>query len=137
MKAFSAELNHLYLKEPAFWEQDTGWEGFSWIDANDRDGSIFSFARYSKDRDETLIFVINFTPIYHENYTLGVPFFTEYTEILNSDSSLFGGSNHLNRGLLIPKPEGYGEMPYSLKIKLPPFGGIVFKAFDSAKAGKN
>ena len=135
-KAFSAELNHLYLREPAFWEQDTGWEGFSWIDANDRDSSIFSFARYSKDKDETLVFVINFTPVYHESYTLGVPFFTEYTELLNSDSSLFNGDNRLNRGLLIPKPEGYGEMPYSLKIKLPPFGGIVFKTFDSAKAGK-
>ena len=127
VKAYSSELNHLYLREKAFFEQDTGWEGFSWIDANDREGSIFSFARYGKNREDTLVFVINFTPIYHESYTLGVPFFSEYTELLNSDASLFDGENRLNRGLMVPKAEGYGEMPYSLKIKLPPFGAVIFK----------
>ena len=132
MKSFSAALNHLYVSEPAFWEQDTGWDGFGWCNANDRDNSVFSFVRYGKDRKDALVFVMNLTPMPHENYPLGVPFFTEYREILNTDSTLYGGDNRLNRAFLIPKTEAEGEMPYRITVNLPPFGGMIYKPFDAS-----
>ena len=129
IKAFSADLNHLYLKEAALWEQDTGWEGFGWSDAKDNDHSIFAYVRYGTKREDTIVVVLNFTPMHYEEYTLGVPFFIEYKEILNADNGIYGGQNRLNRGLLVPKAEGAGDMPYSLKIKLPPFGAMFFKPY--------
>ena len=35
-------------QEPALHEVDFDWPGFEWIDANDADNSIFSFARHGK-----------------------------------------------------------------------------------------
>src|SRR5512142_609404 len=46
---FVKSLNHLYLKEPALYEMDFGWEGFQWIDCNDADRSIVSFIRRSRN----------------------------------------------------------------------------------------
>jgi 1,4-alpha-glucan branching enzyme len=57
---------------------------------------------------------------------IGVPEFYEYREVFNSDSSLYGGDNILNRGLIKPRAKQVGEMPYSIKIDLPPYGGAVF-----------
>ena len=130
LKAFCSELNHIYLKSPAMWEQDTGWEGFGWCDAGDRDRSVYSFARYGKNKEDTLIFIMNFTPMHYGDYHLGVPYFTEYKEILNSDNLLYGGQNRINHGLMIPKTESVGEMPYYLNINLAPFGAIILKPFD-------
>ena len=134
LKAYSASLNHIYLKDSALWAKDTGWEGFSWCDACDRDASIYSFVRYGKTKEDTLVFAINFTPVHHERYKLGVPYFCEYKEILNSDDAVYGGKNRKNLGFLIPAPEGKAEMPYSLTVNLAPFGAIILKPFDTYKS---
>ena len=51
-------LLHLYTSNPCMYEQDTTWAGFEWINADDRDRSIFSFVRKSKDGKNNLLFVI-------------------------------------------------------------------------------
>ena len=66
-------LLHLYTSNPCMYEQDTTWAGFEWINADDRDRSIFSFVRKSKDGKNNLLFVINFTPVAREDYRVGVP----------------------------------------------------------------
>src|SRR3977135_1715153 len=43
-----SDLNHLYAAEPALHQVDFDWHGFEWIDANDADNSVFSFARHGK-----------------------------------------------------------------------------------------
>ena len=44
-------LNWLYRHEPAFYEIDDSYEGFEWIDFNDADNSVISFARKSRAGD--------------------------------------------------------------------------------------
>ena len=63
-------LLHLYTSNPCMYEQDTTWAGFEWINADDRDRSIFSFVRKSKDGKNNLLFVINFTPVSYTHLTL-------------------------------------------------------------------
>ena len=54
--------------EPALYELDDSYEGFEWIDFNDADNSVISFARKSRGGD-VLLFVVNATPVVRENPT--------------------------------------------------------------------
>lgn len=58
-RQFVRELNALYRKEKALWEQDRGWEGFQWMDADNWEQGILSFCRRAKD-GETVLCVLNF-----------------------------------------------------------------------------
>ena len=71
------DLLHLYKKNKALYEMDDSWEGFEWINADDRYRSIFSFMRHSKDGKKNLLFVCNFTPMEWADYRVGVPKFPE------------------------------------------------------------
>ena len=67
------DLLHLYKKNRALYDQDSTWEGFEWINADDRDRSIYSFMRHGKGGKKNLLFVINFTPMARDDYRVGVP----------------------------------------------------------------
>ncbi|HET9922327.1 MAG TPA: 1,4-alpha-glucan branching protein GlgB, partial [Ktedonobacteraceae bacterium] len=86
LRDYLSHLNMLYQSEPALSELDVDPQGFSWIDVHDSDNSVVSFLRRSKNEEETLIFVCNFTPIPRHGYRLGVPNAGEYYEVLNSDA---------------------------------------------------
>jgi 1,4-alpha-glucan branching enzyme len=68
--------------------------------------------------------LLNFTPIPRQGYRVGVPARGTYREILNSDSSYYGGSNLGN--LAVPTEDvacmGYAQ---SIVVTLPPLAGIV------------
>ena len=94
-------LLHLYTSNPCMYEQDTTWAGFEWINANDRDRSIFSFVRKSKDGKNNLLFVINFTPVAREDYRVGVPKNKTYKLVLNSEDPKFNGTDKNRKESLI------------------------------------
>jgi 1,4-alpha-glucan branching enzyme len=62
LQCFVRDLNAFYLDQPALWEQDNGWDGFKWINADDDEHSIFSFRRIDQKGQE-LVCVINMTPV--------------------------------------------------------------------------
>jgi 1,4-alpha-glucan branching enzyme len=64
------DLNKLYVKHPALFQHDFDNQGFEWIDCHDVEQSIISFTR--KTEQETLIVILNFTPVPRENYRIGV-----------------------------------------------------------------
>lgn len=85
-------LNHVYQAHPALYELDSCATGFSWIDNNNSQQSIFSFIRYAKSADDFMVIVANFTPTAYQHFTLGVPAEGSYKVILNTDESCFFGS---------------------------------------------
>ena len=127
VKRLCADINHLYLKNPAFTSDGYGWEGFKWCDASDNEKSIISFVRFSPDKSDFLVFIINFTPVKYENHLIGIPKFCDYEEIINTDNVMYGGNNNLNRGIILPTVTPVGEMDFSVLLTIPPFGGIVLK----------
>lgn len=127
MHQYVKELNHLYIKEPAMYEVDFHYEGFEWIDCNDTENSIVSFIRKGKDWRDMLIFVCNFTPAVHENYRIGAPLETSYTEIFNSDREEYGGSNVLNNGVIKHEKIPYHQKPCSIVLRIPPLAFIVLR----------
>ena len=127
IKRYVKDLNSLYRSEPALYEIDYSFEGFEWINCDDAAHSIVSFLRRGKESKELLIVVCNFTPVVHDHYRIGVPFEGYYKEILNSDASIYGGSNVGNCGGLYAEPIGCGGRPYSIALKVPPLAMVVFK----------
>ena len=95
---FIKDLNSVYKRFPALYENDFSPEGFKWIDANDSVNSILSFVRYDKAGNQKILIVINFTPVPRYNYRIGVPEDIRWKEILNSDATQYGGSGMGNLG---------------------------------------
>ncbi len=121
------DLNRVYRVEKAFFELDYDPSGFSWIDVKDVDNSIISFLRRSRQPQESILAVFNFTPVPRFNYRLGVSLEGEWKEILNSNALEYGGSGYGNLGLAIAKPIPYHGQPFSLNLTLPPLGVLYFK----------
>ncbi len=125
---FMSRLNALYRSEPALYTQDFSFDGFEWIDCSDNRHSVVAFLRRAKDDPkEFIVTVCNFTPQPHSHYRVGVPEFGFYTELLNSDSREFGGSNMGNLGGKWAEEWSLHNQPYSIDLCLPPLGVLVLK----------
>jgi 1,4-alpha-glucan branching enzyme len=122
-----ADLNALYRREPALHEADFDWTGFDWIDCNDADGSVFSFARYARNREDSVVVVANFTPVLREGYRVGLSDPGYYRELFNSDAGIYGGSNAGNLGGAWAEPVPWMGKPYSLLLRLPPLAALYLK----------
>ena len=127
LQLFVKELNRVYRNEPALYQVDFDHTGFEWIDFMDSDNSIITFMRRASDSKDLLVFVCNFTPVYREDYRVGVPFHCEYKELLNSDSEMYWGSNKGNYGGLWSDEIAWHNQPYSLNLKIPPLSTMIFK----------
>jgi 1,4-alpha-glucan branching enzyme len=127
LKQCLTTLNQLYRSEPALYSQDYEEPGFDWIDCNDNQHSVVSFIRRAHESDEFLVIVCNFTPQPHSHYRIGVPEEGFYTELFNSDSGEFGGSNMGNLGGKWTDEWGYHGQSNSLDLCLPPLAVVVFK----------
>ena len=77
---------------------------------------------------ETVVVILNLTPVARHDYRIGVPEKGSYREIINSDSEYYGGSNTGN-GLdpLIADEKEWMNRPCSLRLTLPPLAAIVLK----------
>ena len=115
MQTFCRDLNHLYLESSSFWEVDDSWEGFRWMDANNRENSMFSYARMNADKSEIILVILNMTPVSYPSFRVRVPIEGQYRLILNSDSPRYGGS-------------GYAGLDED---------GVVFHTIDRATSEKN
>ena len=117
-----ADLNRLYVDEPALHRHDFESQGFAWIDCNDRDQSTLSWLRLGGGR--SVVVALNLTPTPRRQYEIGVPEAGPWRVLLNSDSSHYAGSNsggvtgHARAG---PR---HGQ-PCTLTLDLPPLGGLV------------
>ncbi|MBI5408049.1 MAG: 1,4-alpha-glucan branching protein GlgB [Nitrospirae bacterium] len=121
------DLNHLYRTEPSLHELDFSVKGFEWIDCHDWEESVISFIRKSKNANEIILVVCNFTPVVRENYIVGVPRGGFWREILNSDSEIYAGSGCGNAGGAQAVPIPAQGRDFSLSLKLPPLGVLFFK----------
>ncbi len=127
LKTYVQVLNHLYVTQPALYQQDFVPEGFEWISCMYKKENILAFIRRSKNPEETLLFVYNFLSTVHEKFTVGVPFEGTYQEILNSDAKLFGGAGMTNPEKMVSEPVEKDGRESSITIRLAPMSVCVFQ----------
>jgi 1,4-alpha-glucan branching enzyme len=120
-------LNFLYKQEPALWELDYDPQGFTWIDANNAEQSVISFIRKSRNPDESIVMVCNFTPIVYHHFRVGVPSSNRMYELMNSDNERFGGSGCINNGHYDAQPIPYHNQAYSIEMTIPPLATVMLK----------
>jgi 1,4-alpha-glucan branching enzyme len=119
------DLNRVYRDLPALHQRDTEAAGFQWLVSDDAENSVIAWARLGENPDEVAIVVSNFTPVPRVGYRIGVPQPGFYQEILNTDATLYGGSNVGNLGGVEAEgTESHGQ-PCSLKLSLPPLATII------------
>lgn len=129
LRRYVGDLNRVYRDYPALYELDCSADGFSWIDADDADHSIYKFCRFARN-GETIVVVLNFSPEPQYDYCVGVPHPGKFVELLNSDAEIYGGSNIGNPGDIKVTDETQHGRPYRIRINVPPLGMLVLKQFD-------
>jgi 1,4-alpha-glucan branching enzyme len=127
LQTWVRDMNNFYKNTPALYEQDYAQAGHAWIEPNDSDQSVFSFMRFAKDTNDALVIVCNFTPVVRANYRVGVPQEGHYSELMNSDSSHYGGTNVGNYGGRDTEPIAWHKHPQSLSLTLPPLSILILK----------
>ncbi|QWF82685.1 1,4-alpha-glucan branching protein GlgB [Amycolatopsis sp. CA-230715] len=121
VRELTRELNGAYRQLPALYSQDTSYEGFQWIDANDANGNVLSFLRIGKDGSR-LACVANFAGVPHHDYRVGLPSAGRWREVLNTDAEAYGGSGVGNLGEVEAVTEPWHGQPASAVLQLPPAG---------------
>lgn len=84
---FYKDINETYLSTPALYGDDDGWDGFEWIDPDDRDENVVAYKR--RYNGEEIIIVVNFSGV-DINYRFGVDK-GKYEIVFNSDKKSYGG----------------------------------------------
>ena len=120
-------LLKLYRKYPSMYEIDNSWNGFEWMNADDADRSTYSFVRKSSTGRNSLLFVINLTPMRWNNYKIAVPKLKKYKLLLNSDEEQYGGWGNPIPAEIIAKEEPCCSQPYSISMDLPPYTAVIFQ----------
>ncbi len=124
---FMKDLNRVYTSEPALHQSDFEPSGFQWIDCNDSDNSVVSLIRRATDPEDFVAAILNFTPVARSGYVVGMPRAGVYHELLNSDSSAYGGGNIGNDGAVTTDPVPAHGYPQSVRLTLPPLGFLLLK----------
>ncbi|HET6752981.1 MAG TPA: 1,4-alpha-glucan branching protein GlgB [Jiangellaceae bacterium] len=117
------DINRIYRESTALWTQDSDPAGFEWIDANDAAGNVFSFLRWGSD-GSVLACIANLSALPHEGYRLGLPRAGQWTEIVNTDATDYGGSGVGNLGAVETEDVTWHARPVSVALRLPPLGTL-------------
>ena len=119
-----ADLNRLYVGDPAVAAEDGSASGFSWIEADDRENSVLAFER--RGHGASWAVVGNFTPV-ERTYRLGVPFAGRWEEALNTDSAHYSGEGMGNLGGVEADPIPSHGRPHSIEVRLPGRSVLIFR----------
>jgi len=128
LRLWLKDLNRFYRTEPAMHQLDFERLGFEWLDIQDWEKSIVSFARRARNPEHVVVSVCNFTPKPRKNYRLGVPSGGRWKEVLNSDALEYGGSGQGNLGGVEADHHPFHGRTDSISITLPPLGCLFFRS---------
>ena len=126
LQNYFKKINEFYKANPAFWQIDYSWEGFSWISSDDKDNSVIAFRRID-EKGKEIIVVCNFTNVERCDYRIGIPKKGAYKIVFNSDDVEFGGDGKGNKGKLKTESINMHGFEQSISLDLPPMSAIYIK----------
>jgi 1,4-alpha-glucan branching enzyme len=127
LRRYVGDLNAVYRREAALHELDFDPAGFSWIHADDAHNSAFAYCRHSRQHRESVVVLLNMTPVPRPGYRVGVPTAGFYREVINSDAKIYGGSDLGNAGGAASEPIPMHGRPHSIVLTLPPLAMLILK----------
>ena len=126
LQNYFKKINEFYKANPAFWQVDYSWEGFSWISSDDKDNSVIAFRRMD-EKGKEIIVVCNFTNVERRDYRIGIPKKGVYKIVFNSDDVEFGGEGKGDKGKLKTESINMHGFEQSISLDLPPMSAIYIK----------
>ncbi len=126
MHDYVKELLGMYRKYPSLYRIDNSWNGFEWLNADDKERSVYSFFRKDETGKNNLLFVLNLTPVEWKDYKVGVPKKKKYKLLLNSDEARFGGGGREIPAELTAVKEKVNYRDFTITFDLPPLTAAVF-----------
>ena len=126
LQNYFKKINEFYKANPAFWQIDYSWEGFSWISSDDKDNSVIAFRRID-EKGKEIIVVCNFTNVERCDYRIGIPKKGAHKIVFNSDDVDFGGEGKGNKGKLKTESINMHGFEQSISLDLPPMSAIYIK----------
>ncbi len=127
MQRLVGDLNRLYRDEPALHRRDSDPAGFEWIVGDDAANSVFVYVRKGDDGDPPVAVLLNMTPEPHQEYRIGLPRAGRWVEVLNTDASIYGGSNRGNAGGVEAEPHPQHGKPASAGVVVPPLAAVMLR----------
>ncbi|MCB1351333.1 MAG: 1,4-alpha-glucan branching protein GlgB [Rhodobacteraceae bacterium] len=120
MQDLVADLNRNYRTKPALHARDCEGEGFEWMLADESQSSVFAWIRKAPGENPVAV-VSNFTPMPRYDYRVPLPHAGTWKEIVNTDSSGYGGSGVGNFGQVTATEDSRG---ISAQMTLPPLATL-------------
>lgn len=120
-----ADMNKLYLSQPALYAKDTSWDGFEWINCITPNACMLSYVRKASEPLDSLVVVANFANA-KQNFRIGVPYEGKYTEILNTDAKIYGGNGVVNQDVCRTEEEEWDGKPYAIDMVSAPLSISIF-----------
>jgi 1,4-alpha-glucan branching enzyme len=118
------DLNRMYRDTPSLYVKDCDPDGFQWV-CNDPAQSVTAYLR--KGGDANVLVVCNFSGVERSDFRIGVPYAGRWSEILNTDSAIYGGDDRGNMGHSVTHHHEPHEFDQSLFLTIPPLSVIVLK----------
>jgi 1,4-alpha-glucan branching enzyme len=128
VRRFVADLNALFVAEPALHRGDSDPAGFDYVVGDDREHSVFAWIRHDPTgAAPPVLVVLNATPTVHHGYRVGVPVPGRWVELLNSDAEPYGGSGQGNLGGIVTDDEPSHGSSQSLTLTVPPLAAVFLR----------
>ncbi|WP_417899204.1 1,4-alpha-glucan branching protein GlgB [Bacillus haimaensis] len=127
MNLYVKDLLAFYQSQKALYELDHSPDGFEWIDADNREQSIFSFVRKGKKQSDTLVVLCNFTGASYEQYKIGVPLLADYEEVFHSDHVQIGGTGIGNEEVISAQEGAYHGKEFHMMVNVAPYGVSMWR----------
>lgn len=115
LKKYIKDLNHLYLKYPALYDDTKYWSGFEWVVVNDNEHSVFAYKR--KTENETLLVILNFAYCEWNNYHINIEV-GDYKVLICSEDEEYSGSKKLKNKFYHSDGKLIIDLPYNSGIIL-------------------
>jgi 1,4-alpha-glucan branching enzyme len=124
MQSLIRDLNRAYRTQPALYEVDFDPRGFRWLQANDAGNNVLAFARLDEHGERPVVCVLNLSPVPRYDYRVGMPTCCRWRELLNTDSTYYGGSGVGNMGGVEAEAIPWHDQPFSAQLTLPPLAAV-------------
>lgn len=125
MQRYCRALNVFYQAHNALWSIDDSWDGFTWLNVDDKERSSVAFLRTGSGH-RRVVCVCNFTPVQYDSFRIGLPKPGILREALSSDDVAFGGTGVHGAAEIHTEKEPFCDLPYSALVTLPPMSCVYY-----------
>ena len=126
MRQYYKDLNHIYATHPALYRVDDSWDGYRWLNVDDKERSSIAFMRMSPKDDSYVVCVCNFTPVDYKDFVIALPCEGKLTKLLSSEDACYGGSGKPCKKTITSRKKRFLDMEYSANVTLPAMSCLLY-----------